>query len=77
MKYVVAFQYVYGQRNYEKNAAHFFMDTQYNLGCLEGVQTVSKGSPQMCMGCINVSEEQVRNGQVSAGHFRSGQVGTG
>ena len=31
----------------------------------------------MCMGCIDVSEEQVRNGQVSAGHFRSGYVGTG
>ena len=31
----------------------------------------------MCMGCIDVSEEQVRNCQVSTGHFTSGYVGTG
>ena len=31
---------------------------------------------KMYMGCIDVSKEQVRNGQVSTGHFRSGYVGT-
>ena len=31
----------------------------------------------MCMGYIDVSEEQVRNRQVSTGHFTSGYVGTG
>ena len=31
----------------------------------------------MCMGCIDVFEEQVRNRQDSTGHFTSGDVGTG
>ena len=53
-------------------------------GCLEGVWMESVwrlegnyGMSKWCLGCLELSEGQVRTDQVSAGKVRTGQVRTG
>ena len=49
-------------------------------GCLEGVLRVSKGIygiSEWYMGCLDVSEGQIRIGQVRTDQVRSSQVRTG
>ena len=39
-------------------------------GCQEGIY----GKSKWCVGCLDVTEEQVRTGQVRTGQVKSGQV---
>ena len=44
-----------------------------SLGCLEGIY----GMYEWYVGCLDVSDGQVRTGQVRIGQVRTGQVRTG